>query len=71
MDLEQFKKQHQVNACLPDREGEDVTKYIHQHIQWAKAVEITATPTVFVNGRKLPDLYNWADLVPVLDYALK
>jgi len=48
-----------------------VTTEIERHIAWSREAGIKATPTLFVNGRKLPELYNWADFSETLEYQLK
>jgi protein-disulfide isomerase len=64
MKLEKFKLLHHSN-------GADVSGAVVKHIQWSEKAEITATPTVFINGRKLPDLYNWMELTAAIEYELK
>jgi protein-disulfide isomerase len=64
MDIEKYKQLYNISGVASNGQ-------IEKHINWSKAANISATPTVFVNGRKLPELYNWADLVPALDYALR
>lgn len=71
MDLEKYKQLHHTKVCLPEKQGEAVNEEIAKHIHWAKQAEVTATPTVFVNGKKLPELYNWTELVAAIDYELK
>lgn len=51
--------------------GEDVSKAIEHHIAWSKEAAISATPTLFVNGRRLPELYNWMDFVEIAVYELE
>lgn len=44
---------------------------IEKHIIWSKAAEIKATPTIFVNGRRLPELYSWLDFVETIEFEIK
>ena len=64
LNLEKFKALHHTN-------GEQVDTAVEKHIIWSKAVDIKATPTIFVNGRKLPELYNWVDFIETLEFELK
>lgn len=63
-DVDRFKQIHHTN-------GEDVSGDIIKHINWSKATGIEATPTFFVNGRRLPRLFSWMELSGVLEYELK
>lgn len=49
-------------AFLKDQENT-----IEKMSQWCKEMEITFTPTVFVNGYQLPDVYTIEDLSYLLD----
>ncbi|MBS1946972.1 MAG: thioredoxin domain-containing protein [Bacteroidetes bacterium] len=46
---------------LPDNTI-DVKERMMQHSQWIKESNIAFTPTVFINGRKLPGRYSLNDL---------
>jgi protein-disulfide isomerase/uncharacterized membrane protein len=62
-DLGKFKEIHKTN-------GTDVGSVIEKHIRWSKEAGIKGTPTFFLNGRKIPDLYNSLELVEVLEFEL-
>jgi protein-disulfide isomerase/uncharacterized membrane protein len=64
LNLEKFKELHPTN-------GEQVDATIEKHIVWSKGANIKATPTIFVNGRKLPGLYSWVDFVEKLEFEVK
>ena len=64
LNLEKFKTLHHTN-------GEQVDAAVEKHMLWSKEAEIKATPTFFVNGRKLPDLYIWMDFTKQLEFELK
>lgn len=62
-DLEKFNALYKVN-------GLDVNGYTERHIQWSKEVGINATPTFFINGKKLPGLYNWKEFLDTIKTQL-
>ncbi len=64
MSLEKFEQLYKSDPL-------DVSHIITQHIQWARNANITATPTIFLNGRKLPEIYNWMELAVAIEYELK
>lgn len=41
---------------------------IEQHRVWCELAKVTATPTLYINGYKMPDLYYRADLKGILKY---
>ncbi|HEY4109129.1 thioredoxin domain-containing protein [Puia sp.] len=43
-------------------QGTAATERMRQHMQWIKQSEIVATPTFFLNGRKMPGRYSLADI---------
>lgn len=59
-DLEKFKQLHYTN-------GQMVDNLLEKHISWNKKNEIKGTPTFFVNGRPLPELYSWVDFLETLE----
>jgi len=63
-DIEEYKKKHHTNE-------EAVDTMIERHIKWKKENHIISTPTFFINGKLLPEEYNWKDLVDVLGYTYK
>lgn len=64
LDLEKFKELYHTN-------GEQVDAAIEKHIAWNKRVDIKATPTIFINGRVLPELYSWVDFVETVEFEIK
>ena len=44
------------------REDIDVQKIIDLHEQWTKVADIEFTPTIFINGKKLPQKYDYSSL---------
>ncbi len=60
-DLQKFKKKYLVNT--DDELGE---KLGARHHTWAKEVNITHTPTFFVNGYELPKEYAIDDLLAMV-----
>lgn len=56
-DYANFSKQFAVNGQL-----EKQTARWEEMNKWCKASDITFTPTFFVNGRQLPDVYNIEDM---------
>lgn len=56
-----------VQACYAARDTEaDVEKSLAE----GQAIGVTSTPTLFVNGRKLPGSLDWNNLKTVIDYEL-
>jgi thiol-disulfide isomerase/thioredoxin len=39
-----------------------ITKLIHEHAKWFTLARIKATPTILINGKKLPEEFSVADL---------
>jgi protein-disulfide isomerase/uncharacterized membrane protein len=63
-DIGRFRQKYPMN-------GADVDKDIDKHITWSKQAAITATPTFFINGRKLPELFNWTEMTAFLEYEMR
>lgn len=61
-DYEAFSAKHPLQGSLHKE-----TAIIKQMDEWCRANEIRHTPTYFVNGHELPEIYSIADL----DYLLK
>lgn len=55
--FETFAAAHPVNGAVKAQEE----KIVAMH-EWCKKMEISFTPTLFVNGYQLPDMYSVADL---------
>jgi len=63
-DLDKFQQKHKYAQI-------NVSAEIEKHISWSREAEIKATPTFYLNGRKLPELFSWIDLVELLDYQIR
>ncbi len=47
--------------------GENKTYHLEKQKEWCQYANITATPTIFINGRRLPDLFQIPDLKYLLE----
>ena len=56
-DFQKFANKYPMNCELKQQEEK-----IEAMSNWCKEAEIISTPTIFVNGRKLPESYNIHDL---------
>jgi hypothetical protein len=56
MNLDGFRATHPLTS------SPDVQEILTAHTAWSHASAIMATPTVFLNGARLPDGYGWTDL---------
>ncbi len=63
-DLEKFKQLHNTN-------GMDVNSTVEKYIIWNEKADIKGTPTFFINGRQLPELYNWVDFIEIIKFDMK
>jgi len=57
-----------LNGCLSDQSVADV---VEASMAEGRAVGVTSTPTLFVNGRKMPGSVKWEQLKSVIDYELE
>ncbi len=64
LSVEKMTQLHQDNVI-------DSNSIIEQHIAWTKDAQITATPTLFVNGRMLPEIYSLTDFIGLVEHQLK
>lgn len=64
LDMEKFKGLYNSSSM-------DVNSHIEAHKTWTEQAKITGTPTFFINGRQLNDLYSWAEMLEVAEYELK
>ncbi len=55
-------------ACFSSRQTE---KDIEKSLAEGQSLGVTSTPTLFVNGRKLPGSTKWDSLKAILDYELE
>jgi uncharacterized membrane protein/glutaredoxin len=60
------KKYEQWKEKYPARETEIESNALSAQKEWCKMVEITSTPTLFINGRRLPSAYQAEDIKYVL-----
>lgn len=63
LSIEKFKEKH-------PSENIDVNDAINEHIAWSKLAGINATPTVFINGKQLPEIYSWNELIEHITYRI-
>ena len=58
----------QLNRCMDTRATlADVEKSVAE----ARALKLTGTPTLFVNGRKIPVRIGWPELKQIIDYEIE
>lgn len=55
------------NQCQTDTNVDDALK---KFVIWSKKAEIKFTPKMFVNGKKIPELYNWVEFLSYLKYII-
>jgi protein-disulfide isomerase len=58
----------QLNACI---DGKATEAAIDKNIADAQALEIGGTPTLFVNGRRIPNAVDWPTLRNIIDYEIE
>ena len=56
MDIEKWKAKWPIDDAI------DVDKRLYQHHEWVKNSAIAFTPTIFINGHKVPSRYSLDDL---------
>lgn len=54
----------------PTNPAIDSVQVHNEHMDWCNAVRIEYTPTVFINGQMLPDLFTISDLLVHLRYVI-
>lgn len=67
MDLNIWQKKWQIDS------NNDITETLSRHTEWIMTTGITHTPTIFINGKRLPNRYNMKDiekLIPQLANAI-
>lgn len=62
MNLENFKNLHPLNGT-----DYDTTKIFLKMDEWTKNQKIDNTPTIFINGKRLYNLYTWMDVTEHLE----
>jgi protein-disulfide isomerase len=58
----------QLNACIDSKATEAA---IDKNMAEGQALEITGTPTLFVNGRRIPNAVDWPSLRNIIDYEIE
>jgi len=54
-------------ACMDTKATEDV---IDKNMAEGRALEVNGTPTLFVNGRRIPNVIDWPTLKSIIDYEI-
>jgi protein-disulfide isomerase len=58
----------QLSRCMETKATE---AEVNKTIEEGKALDVAATPTLFVNGRKLAGAIDWPDLKRIIDYEIE
>jgi protein-disulfide isomerase len=58
----------QLNTCMDTKETD---KEVGDEIEKAKEMEVTGTPTMFVNGRRIPNAVEWTGLKATIDNEIE
>ena len=58
----------QLASCIDTKATEAA---VDKDIEEAQALEIGGTPTLFVNGRRIPNLVDWPSLRNIIDYEIE
>jgi protein-disulfide isomerase len=58
----------QLNACIDNKASEAA---IDKNMEEGKALEVGGTPTLFVNGRRVPNPGEWPALRNIIDYEIE
>lgn len=61
-DKGKFSQEHFFDKIHLDMDSEDIEHEFQQHEQWKKTTKFNATPTILVNGYKIPYGYTLEDL---------
>jgi uncharacterized membrane protein len=74
MNIEKFREKHRVNESNEANHqgfsaGDEMIN-LKKQIAWGKKAGITGTPTIFLNGRKIPEQYNWQELSEQLEQQI-
>jgi len=58
----------QLSKCIDDRVTEDE---VNKTMKEGQDLEVSSTPTLFVNGRRMVGAVQWSDLKRVIDYEIE
>ncbi len=58
----------QLSRCIETKATENE---VNRTIEMGNALEVSATPTLFVNGRKLSGAVDWPDLKRIIEYEIE
>jgi protein-disulfide isomerase len=58
----------QLGRCMETKATE---AEVNKSIAEGQSLEVSSTPTIFVNGRKLPGSIDWPDLKRIIDYEIE
>jgi protein-disulfide isomerase len=58
----------QLSKCIDDRVTEDE---VNKTMKEGQDLEVSSTPTLFVNGRRMVGTVQWSDLKRVIDYEIE
>ena len=58
----------QLSRCMDSKATENE---VNRTIEMGSALEVSATPTLFVNGRKLSGAVDWPDLKRIIEYEIE
>jgi len=58
----------QLGQCMDTKATE---AEVDKNLAEGRALDITATPTLFVNGRRIPQVIDWPNLRGVIDYEIE
>jgi uncharacterized membrane protein len=73
MDIDKFRKQRSISRSDYNTTNHSINHLLDQHLKWTYLQNISKTPTIFLNGLKLPLGYNLEDvftLMPTLVFDL-
>ena len=59
-DIEKF-------GALYGENGINVEGFLLRNVTWSKSQKIRSTPSFFLNGKKIPDMYSWYDLFELVE----
>jgi protein-disulfide isomerase len=58
----------QLSRCMETKATE---AEVNRTMELGNSLEVSATPTIFVNGRKLSGAVDWPDLKRIIDYEIE